>query len=303
MVSNNATSYLPPSASIDEAFVNPAQSAIIIMTFGLTAEVSITGLISTICRSITTTSTNFRSTALFLSVFNFLTILYNVMLVYDFLAQKSEYVCVNFELYQNVVWHVLVMMFDVFILFKTYYTSRLKKYRVVLAAAITIIVTSRFIWAVYDIATSHGEWNVKYCSYYQNSISNAGFNITDIICDIFATTVTLIMNWNLLVSQESSLIQVTVIENIVRSVTILSINIAAMYVGMMFVDPFTTWLVFSVQTYLYTQCMNLDTFAFYFRRTSNELSGKKRSCLDDYHNEKVKSVQTKSVRESTAANF
>ncbi|KAJ3282700.1 hypothetical protein HDU79_009714 [Rhizoclosmatium sp. JEL0117] len=204
------TPSLPPTPA---TFFPATQTSIIMVLFGLIIEISITSLISTSCRYMTTTSDNYYKSASFLVFFNVISIGYSLLEITLYLNQDSEYICTDVYFYENALYHLSVIVFDAFILFKMYFTTRLNRGRRGLAAAIFVILFSRIIWAVYDTYTSRGIWSDDGCDYEQSSVSSAGYNVTDILCDLFATSVSITMNWGLLRSDSSSLARVLVMEN------------------------------------------------------------------------------------------
>ncbi|ORY45760.1 hypothetical protein BCR33DRAFT_765515 [Rhizoclosmatium globosum] len=255
----------PTPTSPPTTFLPAIQTSIIMVIYGLIIEVSITSLISISCRFITTTSVNYYKSASFLILYNIVLIAYSLFEIILYLAQSTEYVCTYVYFYENALFHLSVIIFDAFILFKMYFTTRLKRDRRGLALATSIILFIRIGWAVYDTYTSRGIWGDSGCEYEQNSISSAGYNITDIFCDLFATTVSIVMNWGLLRSDSLSLARVLVVENITRSSIVFSANIVSMYIGMSSPDAFTICIVFTAQVYIYSRCMNMELFTFYFR--------------------------------------
>ncbi|KAI8843319.1 hypothetical protein BJ741DRAFT_590559 [Chytriomyces cf. hyalinus JEL632] len=103
-------------------------------------------------------------------------------------------------------------------LFKSYIASR--NHPTVLIC-IAVILTHRLVWTILDLLSSGGDWQ-GYCAYVQNPLNGVGYNVADIVSDVFSTINAVIFNWNFLkAGRATDIIRVILQENFFRSILII----------------------------------------------------------------------------------
>ncbi|KAI8829389.1 hypothetical protein BJ741DRAFT_623244 [Chytriomyces cf. hyalinus JEL632] len=194
--------------------------------------------------------------------FNAVTIAFNALLLVNtclylpgYFADRDS--CAPMTVVATALYHGFMLVFDVFILVKTYTTTRENK---MFLSLLTLVLLYRLGSSIADLILTYAAWDasLQACLFYQNQETLRHYTFADISCDVLATAGSLA----LLVSGSgglSSLVGQLLIENVVRSGLTLALNGAVMYVAhsgaMSFDDLSLTWMI---QNYILMQLMNME---------------------------------------------
>ncbi|KAJ3071045.1 hypothetical protein HDU98_005896 [Podochytrium sp. JEL0797] len=223
---------------------------------GLTLEISVSGIVSTVVKLITNPR-NFWTLAIIMTLFNIWSVVYNVLFVWTFFLGPTN--CGTGQRAVAVSAHAFYLIFDLFLLCKTYAIS--ENNRVILIIA-CLIFTNRAVWAVWDIVQSTGIWDSEevICDYFQFSSTAIGANTADVISNVFCTVAGVIVNWGLFGKGAKENINVLVQENILRSATVLIVNAIQINATFTCTDSYFAALAFLLQNYVYARCLNAELF-------------------------------------------
>ncbi|KAI9349787.1 hypothetical protein BDR26DRAFT_852802 [Obelidium mucronatum] len=238
---------------------NLQQLTIVLIITGVIIEVSLTGLISTLSRWYNSASPNFWKSAILMILFNIGNMAYAVIYTrFTFFVNVSAS-CMVAGYALNAISHFVVVIFDCFLLFKMFHTVRLKKHKKMLYWVIGSILANRATWTVVDLFVSFPIWDSdnNVCYYIQNQITGIGYNLSDILCDVIVTLVSVVANWHFVGVDMSPLVRVLLIENMIRSVVVFTMNIVVMALVNNVQDEFSVAVVFLVQGYI---CKHLSSF-------------------------------------------
>ncbi|KAI9341222.1 hypothetical protein BDR26DRAFT_860860 [Obelidium mucronatum] len=224
---------------------------------GFTTEISVTGIITTLHQHFSQPAGQRRISLVpvVMTVFNFWCIAYMIIFFYAF--NLTSYNCVVGELLVNIFSHFFYLSFDFFILYKTYVISR---YNTWVFRCICLLFAHRASWSLTDIIKSGGQWDdtANQCNYYQFPLSGIAYNTADLATDLFCSVVSMGFAIKHLKSNMSTIGQVILQDNVVRSIIILSITCYEIYASFMITDPFMIWMSYLIQNYAYTRCLNLE---------------------------------------------
>ncbi|KAI9335785.1 hypothetical protein BDR26DRAFT_865779 [Obelidium mucronatum] len=236
---------------------------------GIIAESAISGIVRTVIESnrrlnlaVVSKSQRWRCSkiwipGLLMHVFNFWCIVY--MITFNAVWDLHESYCVMGMFGINFASHCFYTSFDSFILYKTFAISGFDpKIRV----GIVFIIIYRFVWTVFDLKESGGLWisEADTCVYNQHPMTGVGSNSADILCDAFATLVSLAYTWNQLQYASSALERVVVQENVIRSAIVLSVNLYGVYISYSSTSTFALQTFFLIQSYTYAAALNSEHF-------------------------------------------
>ncbi|ORY40777.1 hypothetical protein BCR33DRAFT_767924, partial [Rhizoclosmatium globosum] len=195
MSSLNATTLLPPppppplqnSTLLHLESATDASTIIPLTTFvlGFAVENSISGIISNMVRISVEPDRTKKYPLIFniITLFNFIAVVYNVLFLCHYFLKESNCVWVDFM--TNIFSHSYYLVFDSFILYKTW---TITQYRPIYIPIFTLALLHRFTWALYDLSTSTALWTPQsHCEFIQNPISGTGASAADILCDTLAT--------------------------------------------------------------------------------------------------------------------
>ncbi|TPX55330.1 hypothetical protein CcCBS67573_g09485 [Chytriomyces confervae] len=241
--------------------LNQVQSMAFALTSGLTIEIACSGLIAAACQFYDEEKVSVSS--IITIAFNIATVIYASITVWSNLL----------------VAQIFYVLFDVFMLMKTYAVSAFSPNVLIGCIAVGLY---RVSWAVVDIAKSHGYWDPeeRRCAYYQYPVSGIGYNSADIIVDVFSTIVALAYNWKHLKTSISQIRKVLIQENLLRSLIILALNSFEIYAALSWTNAFDCTMAYQSQNYIYARCVNAETVFKSIRKkaiTQTSVAGASRS--------------------------
>ncbi|KAI8832056.1 hypothetical protein BJ741DRAFT_615150 [Chytriomyces cf. hyalinus JEL632] len=158
--------------------------------------------------------------------------------------------------------HAFMIIFDIFILNKSYITARHNKIFLVLAV---LSIANRVGWSVADVFLLQISWDEEsgFCNYQGSALTGFYYNLADKICDAFATgasMVVLCMN-GLSFHNGLDLFTKIAIENAVRSLLALIINVVVMYLVYSHEYAIDGLIIaWGFQDYIYVNLMNMELF-------------------------------------------
>ncbi|KAI9335124.1 hypothetical protein BDR26DRAFT_866209 [Obelidium mucronatum] len=147
------------------------------IVFGLTFQVAMLGLFSSLSRWVQSTSHHFWKVGTIMVLFNTVAIIFTALFYFNLFT--NEEVCGITSFCINLFSHFFFLLFNCFMLYKCYVTSSFR--RIVLAGIIVLLI-HRIGWAVIDLVKSGGSWNPesKACDYIQNPMTGLGYNLADV---------------------------------------------------------------------------------------------------------------------------
>ncbi|ORY45095.1 hypothetical protein BCR33DRAFT_765557, partial [Rhizoclosmatium globosum] len=192
------------------------------------------------------------------------------LLLYTIATYKSHQFtqsnCRGIQLFQNLACHFAHILFDVFLLYKSYILSNSNTW---VERSCLIIFLHRIAWSGLDLFETHGYWRNGQCVVFQSSLSGMGCILSDILADAFCTVVSVTCSWKYIGSGVTKIGEVVLHDNVARSVVILSTNMFCFYVALTVADdPFKLWLAYLAQAYVYARCLNAEAFWVGIRRRS-----------------------------------
>ncbi|KAI9326314.1 hypothetical protein BDR26DRAFT_1013424 [Obelidium mucronatum] len=141
----------------------------------------------------------------------------------------------------------------------------------------TIVLLHRVIWTCLDLMWSGGHWNpdASVCYFSQNPISGLGYNFSDILVDLCCTIVSIRFAWKHLNSKITRIGEVILEENVARSAVMLTVNSLSMYASLTITDPFLTLVAFMIQNHFCNRLSMPEFRAFLDRSPEKEFEGVK----------------------------
>ncbi|KAI8608046.1 hypothetical protein BC830DRAFT_1157001 [Chytriomyces sp. MP71] len=274
--------------------LNTAVNPITTFIVGCAFENSVSGLISTLVHLLMERRRK-RVNIIFaiMSVFNMLSLVYNSLFLFSFfLGEKG---CSGVDLTTNLFSHCYYVVFDFFILFKSWVVSGYNGLFLYIASA---TILHRVAWALFDLSTSYSEYSSGSCNFYQNPLSGSGYpliffpyslnlsssyrcSVGDILCDLLSTLGCLYFcrrrlkealfltdedHFSLNSDKFQKLLIVFMQENVLRSIFVLTINILILWCNDATNDPFVLPLVYAVESYIFARSLNLE-FVWHHVRT------------------------------------
>ncbi|TPX67027.1 hypothetical protein CcCBS67573_g07638 [Chytriomyces confervae] len=188
--------------------------------------------------------------------FNALLLLHTCFYLPGYFADRSS--CALMTVVATAFYHGFMLVFDVFILVKTYTTTRENK---MFLSLMTMVLLYRLGSSIADLILTYSEWDtsLEACLFHQNQDTMRHYTFADISCDVLATVGSLALLVSGSAGGISSLVGQLLIENVVRSGLTLALNGAVMYVAhsaaMRFDDLSLTWMI---QNYILLQLMNME---------------------------------------------
>ncbi|KAJ3240682.1 hypothetical protein HDU77_011101 [Chytriomyces hyalinus] len=170
--------------------------------------------------------------------------------------------CVVGNYFGAVTYHAFMIIFDMFILNKSYITARHNKIFLVLAV---LSIANRVGWSAADVFLLQISWVEEggFCNYQGSALTGFYYNLADTICDAFATGASIIvlcMN-GLPFHNGFDLFTKIAIENAVRSLLALIINAVVMYLVYSHEYAVDGLIVaWGFQDYIYVNLMNMELF-------------------------------------------
>ncbi|KAI8613457.1 hypothetical protein BC830DRAFT_475144 [Chytriomyces sp. MP71] len=170
-----------------------------------------------------------------------------------------EHDCVSLNKAALFTWHVFMIIFDGFVMFKSYVCVRKNFYYKIICI---LAFLYRVGLGIADLTVTGGVWNPvnKTCDYETNGLVGFHYTIADIICDVFATVAAVIMLIQNMagLTSAASVFKEVMSENVFRSVFVLVVNAIILY---FFLYPNNLDLVYSawgMQNYVYICLMNME---------------------------------------------
>ncbi|TPX65244.1 hypothetical protein CcCBS67573_g08185, partial [Chytriomyces confervae] len=111
---------------------------------------------------------------------------------FEWANYTSKSTCAPVNLLSNLAYHLMMLSFDAFLLYKTWLVSS-KQRRVLIPAA--VLVLHRLCWGIVDLMHSFGTWDVasQACIWIPDPNAAYGFYSADILCDLFSTVATVLI--------------------------------------------------------------------------------------------------------------
>ncbi|KAI8829387.1 hypothetical protein BJ741DRAFT_623234 [Chytriomyces cf. hyalinus JEL632] len=195
--------------------------------------------------------------------FNAVTIAFNALILLNsclylpvYFADRSS--CAPLAMFAVVTFQGFLLLFDAFILVKTYSTTRESKIFLIL---LSLVLLYRLGSTIADFTLTYAEWDdsIQACQFYQNQDTLRHYTIADIMCDVLATAGSVALLISGRVGGMSNLAGQLLIENVVRSGLTLALNVAVVHMAS---SPDTSIedlsLAWTVQSYILQQLMNME---------------------------------------------
>ncbi|KAI9340322.1 hypothetical protein BDR26DRAFT_918832 [Obelidium mucronatum] len=210
-----------------------------------------------------------RFTPVLIAVYNVSAIIQALCVVFFLAGAVGEKACFPVGLIGYGVYHIMMVVFGIFFLYRTWYICSNNRVFMVLGA---ISVLNRIIWSLYDLATSKTYWNTEYgqgyCAMNSNPFAMTGYLVSDMATDILCTLATGIVSISYFSSDLRKLFLVMIVENIVRSVFVLPIQVASVWCTLNALDSTVANVIASVEIYVLTQAVNSEFFMFKIRNAA-----------------------------------
>ncbi|KAI8612650.1 hypothetical protein BC830DRAFT_544754 [Chytriomyces sp. MP71] len=166
------------------------------------------------------------------------------------------------NLLSTLSYHLFMLIFDGFILFKTYAITRWNKMFVWMAFVVWL---NRFGWSVADSCLSFASFNVdtRECRFTENSTSSVGYHTADLICDILATIASIYMMWlnrGNLVKDSSSLFVELGRQNLLRSCCVLLVYLIVTFMSSSSFSFNVLRATWAAQDYVYLNLINVELY-------------------------------------------
>ncbi|KAI9334569.1 hypothetical protein BDR26DRAFT_866844 [Obelidium mucronatum] len=210
-----------------------------------------------------------------MSLFNILSLVYNFMFLYSFLLNPQS--CWIADFLCNVFAQLYYLVFDSFILFKSWSVAGFDKTTLVIAL---ICVLHRAGWALFDLITSNAVWVNGSCVFIQNPLSGSGVSAADLLCDFVATIVSLwfckqrLKNcFSIGVNGQSfaNVLYILISENVLRSFVILITNSLILWCNFAAgTDPMLFPIVYAIQSWVFARLLNMEFVWVGVRKAANE---------------------------------
>ncbi|KAJ3073410.1 hypothetical protein HDU98_001594 [Podochytrium sp. JEL0797] len=172
--------------------------------------------------------------------------------------------CFLINLLDNLAFHLFIVLFDTFLLYKTWLLTGKSRFFAALAA---VVLAYRIAFGIRDVFTSYGAWDDQLCYCAWNSVPNSAnlYMSGDVAADLLSSTTTILISVGFWKSDLRNLFRVLVLEN-ATAITLWSINQAnndySMYTA-------------GLQAYAFAHLFNLEFY--WFKQRSASLVGS----LDD----------------------
>ncbi|ORY43446.1 hypothetical protein BCR33DRAFT_717654 [Rhizoclosmatium globosum] len=206
-----------------------------------------------------------KAVLVLMAVFNVISVIYNALFLYSFYLDAES--CYLADLLIDVVSHSYYVVFDLFMLYKTYAVSGFQTWFIPIAA---IGVIHRAVWGVADCILSFGAWNGHSCAFSQNPVTGIGASAADILCDSVSTVFSvwfcrlrMIECFALPGGVGQNVAKLFVIlaqENILRSIIVLIINGIMIWVNSpsFHGNESVVLLMYAIQSYVFSRLLNLE---------------------------------------------
>ncbi|KAJ3073412.1 hypothetical protein HDU98_001596 [Podochytrium sp. JEL0797] len=210
-------------------------------------------------------------------------------------ATTTENNCVAVDLFMNLTYHMFMIAFDSFILYKTYLVTSKAKWFLWLAG---FGICSRIFWSGADLLNSTGSYSERYgvCVWRQSPVTSEGYMASDIFCDLCATLTALAYCYKYFSTNVRKLFVVLATENVLRSLISLIITSVSMWL-VTHRDPREVMYFTGVGVYLFAHLLNCE-FYFFQARTSALTESHGAPSIEPL--ESVKSVESRSDTVRTA---
>ncbi|KAJ3290477.1 hypothetical protein HDU79_003186 [Rhizoclosmatium sp. JEL0117] len=252
----------PDALLFDKTVLIPLTTFIL----GFAVENSISGIILNAVRisSEETRSKKYPFMFIVITVFNFIATLYNVLFLCHYFLKESNCVWVDFM--TNIFSHSYYLMFDGFILFKTWAVTQFCDW---FRYPMGIALLHRLTWAIFDLSTSTAVWqeSKNHCEFVQNPTSGTGASAADLLCDILATVSCIyfcrqrILDCFMLGASMDAfkrLMYILINENVLRSVVVLCANSLIMWCTNNLTDGSFVLVFYAIQSYIFVRVINLE---------------------------------------------
>ncbi|KAJ3227321.1 hypothetical protein HDU81_006807 [Chytriomyces hyalinus] len=227
---------------------------------GAVMNTSFVGMLCTLSHWFSTSSDTFWKDAVFMSTFNITCLLFQALISWQYFLEES--MCSTGATVVTVMSHCFDVFFNVFLLYKAYRTSG---DHVAVCVVAALLLLHRIGWAIADIAFSGGVWDVamESCSHLQNRVTGIGYISADIAVAISSLLISVSFNFQSLQSTRFvTKTRVLMQENILRSFIVTAVNAYGLVIcrSDSALDPFDTYLSYTVQNFIYTVCVNSELY-------------------------------------------
>ncbi|KAJ3067425.1 hypothetical protein HDU98_003312 [Podochytrium sp. JEL0797] len=175
--------------------------------------------------------------------------------------------CFGVDLAMNLTYHLFMLTFDGFILYKSYLASSKAQWYAIIAV---LAFWHRMGWAAVDLIQSYGSWDADFggvCVWNQYSVTSQGYMSGDILCDLIATVTALIYCWKYFSSNVRKLFIVMSTENVLRSSISLLITSLSIWL-VSHKNPIEVMYFSSISVYLFSQILNSEFYFCQIRTTA-----------------------------------
>ncbi|KAJ3228937.1 hypothetical protein HDU81_005780, partial [Chytriomyces hyalinus] len=188
----------PSAGTFVQTSLTVFQLSILTLILGLTAEVALSGIISTIRFILKKGITQSWRIASLITFFNLWGIAYMCcFFANSFLVKET---CDSGTFATNLASHFfynVLRQSDAFLLYKTFATSGGNE---TVFYACVLLIAHRIAWSGADLFHVVGSWDEegKTCRPIQNDVTGIGYNAADIAIDLFSTIISIGSNWKLM---------------------------------------------------------------------------------------------------------
>ncbi|KAI8607650.1 hypothetical protein BC830DRAFT_1158220 [Chytriomyces sp. MP71] len=235
------------------------------MILGVCLEASYTSLFHTVPILIDYRQCGKKNPVVMLIVlFNSVAIVFVVFEVWSQFGAQETCVPVNFA--ANLFFHLFYLLFDVFMLYKSYVVTQFNKFFCVFAILSALY---RFGWAFGDLYLSQGQWipastvnATGVCVFNQNPVTGFNSTVADMVADCLATIPAAIAVFRMgsIASTFSEMTMHLFKENVVRTVLIVILNSFVMYAFATWTNGFFLFILLSIQILVYIKLLNLELY-------------------------------------------
>ncbi|ORY46935.1 hypothetical protein BCR33DRAFT_783382 [Rhizoclosmatium globosum] len=248
--------------------VSDSQYATLGVVLGMSLEICITGIITTLIRLFqggqVVRVQNFNIIASIISAFNVVCVVYQSVESWVYFLDETH--CAYGTVIGNALSQLFNLSFDVFMLYKTFCISSGSFIQVQIP--IYLILVNRFVWAAVDLAKSQGTWDSvnAVCVYNQNNTTGVGYMASDMISHLFSCLTAIVVGVMNVMGKGPSdepvtLHSVLVDGNVLRSLIVVGIHAYAMAAYTYFQnDPYASTVASLVEVYVYARCLNAENF-------------------------------------------
>ncbi|KAJ3062566.1 hypothetical protein HDU98_001557 [Podochytrium sp. JEL0797] len=180
------------------------------------------------------------------------------------LSQESN--CYSSSFAGEALYHVFMVLFDIFLLFKTWMIVEQKTWFMYLSV---FLVMNRLAWGAAESYLSYGSWDsiAQSCNWNSDGAVMTGVYVSDMAIDLVSTIAILAGSQKHKSTDFKQLFQVMIKENLIRSTLSLAITCFGLYATWSRQASTVQFIFYSVQTYIVCHLLNSE---YYWLKRRNE---------------------------------